>query len=315
MHKYNILIPVYNDKDSLLILLKEINEMSFNNNLRLNILIVDDGSDKNYEDGVFKDLTYLSINYIKLKRNVGHQEAIYIGMMYYRNQNIDKLIIMDGDGEDKPNDLLKLIKKSQDHEDKIIVAKRKKRSESILFKLLYKIYKISFYFLTGKIIDFGNFVLMSKNHINKLISMPEINNHLAASIIKSKLPIIKIPIDRGDRYLGKSKMNYESLILHGLKAISVFSNQVIVRIIIFSILLIFFLTIIVIFIFYIRFFTDFLIPGQATSALGLLMIFILVILTNSILISFLYSSINNNYYYEIEKNFESLIVVEKKSNK
>ena len=240
--------------------------------------------------------------------------ALYVGLLYCNQNNKENLIIMDGDGEDKPSDIKKILNESYNHPDKTIVARRLKRRDSILFKIMYFFYKILFFILTGKKINFGNFCFICKNHLKILLSHASLKQHLASTILKSQIPIKRISLDKGKRYFGKPKMNLENLIFLGLNAITVFSSQVIIRVIIISIIFFLILSIFFILVFYMRFFSDFLIPGQATYALGFLITINLIILVNSLLLSFMHSPLNSNndlkdYDYKnfllFEENFKN----------
>jgi polyisoprenyl-phosphate glycosyltransferase len=144
---------------------------------------------------------------------------------------------MDSDGEDRPSDLQHLYEASLQEPDKIIFAKRAKRSEGLVFRIGYLIYKSLFGLLTGKVIEFGNFSILPFRQAQKLAYVSEIWNHFPGGIIRSKLPYSSIPIERGTRLAGKSKMNFVSLVLHGLSAVSVHLDTVAVRILIGSLLM------------------------------------------------------------------------------
>ena len=296
MKDLNILIPTYNDKESISKLVLEINNESEKiKNFKINIIIIDDGSLENLNSKLFIGLNNISIFYLKLNKNYGHQMAIYVGLLYCNKNNKENLIIMDGDGEDKPSDIKKILDEAYTYPNTTIVARRSKRKDSFLFKVMYFFYKILFLILTGKKIDFGNFSFINKAHLKILLTHGTLKQHLASTILKSNISIKKISLDKGKRYFGKPKMNLENLIFLGLNAITVFSSQVIIRVIIFSIIFFIFLSIVFILIFYLRFFSDFLIPGQATYALGFLITINLIILVNSLLLSFMHSSLNLNY--------------------
>jgi len=307
-NKISIILPNYNDSASLNILIRELIKISFLHNYFFNLIIVDDGSTKKINLKV-EDKNNISINYLKLVTNMGHQKAIHVGLLYCYQKKISKVIVMDSDGEDKPTDIHKLISKSNELEHSIVVAKRKNRKESFIFRLMYNLYKILFYILTGKYINFGNFCLLNDTHIKKILIIPNSYNHLPASIIKSKFPIVRLPLSKGKRLAGKSKMNFTSLISLGLDAISIYSKEAIIRVIIFTTISSFILFLIAIFILYLRLFSNFLPIGQATSILFFLMIISFVFASICILLSILNTSklIKNveisNYkdFVEIEK--------------
>ncbi|MES2518269.1 MAG: glycosyltransferase [Bacteroidota bacterium] len=231
-----ILIPLYNDWDALDLLLQEIKKrVSVELYAKLSFVIVDDCS------SIVCDIERFSsynLSIIRLWRNVSHQKAIALGLSYLAQETeFESVIVMDSDGEDKPSDIQRLYDASLQEPDKIIFAKRAKRSEGFVFRVGYSIYKVLFGLLTGKVIEFGNFSILPFRQAKKLTYVSEIWNHFPGGIIRSKLPYSSIPIERGVRLAGKSKMNFVSLILHGLSAVSVHLDTVAVRILIGSLLM------------------------------------------------------------------------------
>jgi hypothetical protein len=173
---------------------------------------------------------------LRLYRNLGHQKAIAIGLSYVAEHlPTDKVIVMDADGEDAPADINKLAARSLEEPDKIIFAERNKRTESLLFRSFYVIYKLLFKLLTGKVITFGNFSLIPQSRLQNLVRVSEIWNNYPGGIIKSRIPYDSVLTNRATRLAGESKMNFVSLVLHGLSAISVMVDTTAVRILIFSI--------------------------------------------------------------------------------
>ena len=232
-----ILIPLYNDWDALELLLLEIKERnSAELFAQLSFVVVDDCSSVPCDIQRFSGY---NLSIIRLWRNVSHQKAIALGLAYLtQNVDFEKVIIMDSDGEDRPADIQALYEASVQNPDKIVFAKRSKRSEGLIFRLGYSIYKFLFGLLTGKTIEFGNFSILPFRQAQKLAYVSEIWNHFPGGIIRSKLPYTSIPIERGTRLAGKSKMNFVSLVLHGLSAVSVHLDTVAVRILIGSLVMI-----------------------------------------------------------------------------
>lgn len=279
-----ILIPVYNDWQSLLTLLSEIDRVMMNSKHAINIMVIDDGSPMpiptSYNNLVFKHIQDIEI--VRLSRNMGHQRAIAVGMVHVaREIEFDALIVMDSDGEDRPQDLPQLITEYLSQPDNIIVAGRNRRSEGMVFRLFYTIYKRLFALLTGVNIDFGNYSLIPQMYIDALIHDPNLWNHLAATIRRSKIPIAHLPTARGQRYSGQSSMNFTSLVLHGLSAISVYLDIAVVRILIFSLLIAVVAMLGIGVVVFLRVFTSLAIPGWATTAVGILSI----ILSQAVLFS------------------------------
>ena len=232
-----ILIPLYNDWDALELLLSEIKKRnSVELYAKLSFIVVDDCSSMPCDIQRFSGY---NLSIIRLWRNVSHQKAIALGLAYLtQNVDFEKVIVMDSDGEDRPTDIQALYEASIQDPDKIIFAKRSKRSEGLIFRLGYSIYKFLFVLLTGKTIEFGNFSILPFRQAQKLAYVSEIWNHFPGGIIRSKLPYTSIPIERGIRLAGKSKMNFVSLVLHGLSAVSVHLDTVAVRILIGSLVMI-----------------------------------------------------------------------------
>jgi len=233
-----IVIPQFNDWEALNMLIKKINEDLTKEILdNCTLLIVDDCSSKS-QSVPFTGFKGKHIKLLSLYRNLGHQKAIAIGLSYVAEHlDATKVIVMDADGEDVPADINALVAKSIEEPDKIIFAQRNKRTESFLFRSFYVIYKMVFKMLTGKVITFGNFSLIPQKRLQNLVRVSEIWNNYPGGIIKSRIPYSSIPTNRAKRLAGESKMNFVSLILHGLSAISVMIDTTAVRILIFSILM------------------------------------------------------------------------------
>jgi hypothetical protein len=232
MKTYKILIPVFNDWESLLSLLNNINTLKINNIAYLKILIIDDCSteilNKNIEFESFTD-----VEVIKNLKNIGHGKSIAYGINYLSKKNdFDYLIVMDGDGEDRPEEVKELILKSFDLPSLTITANRIKRSESAFFKLSYHLHKILTLVLTGHSIKFGNFMCIPKQDLNLIVS----NKNLFVSFSGTVSKFIKnktyIPSIRGVRYHGPTKMTFLKLIRHSLLIMSVFKIEVASRLLV-----------------------------------------------------------------------------------
>ena len=185
---------------------------------------------------------------LRLRRNVGHQKAITIGLSYLQDKILDssKVVIMDSDGEDRPETIDDVIKKLDNDLFDVVVSARGKRVESLKFRLFYQIYRWIFKFLTGYSICFGNYMAMKSDAMKRLLTYSELSTHIAGTVILSKCRIHFVPIDRGPRYAGQSKMNFSGLVLHGLRALMIFSDYVLVRIGLASIISIGFIGIVII---------------------------------------------------------------------
>jgi glycosyltransferase involved in cell wall biosynthesis len=264
-----IIIPIFNDWQSAEHLLSKVVSLKLPETTRTTIVLVDDGStdtpDFNKFTARFKDGLTKSI-VIRLNHNVGHQTAISVGLTYISQKlEANLVIVMDGDGEDNPTDILRLLEASRSNPGSIVVANRSERSESLFFRCAYSIYQFVFFLVTGQQISFGNFTLLPMNAVFVLINMPEMWLSYPASVLRSKMRIVGIPTRRTQRYFGKSQLALTGLVLHGLCAISAFSDRVAARLIIASIGFgtISIASVLVAFI--IKFFTGLATPGWATT--------------------------------------------------
>lgn len=168
--------------------------------------------------------------------NLGHQRAIAIGLhAAVEHSGADIIAVIDADGEDDPAGLEALIARldgAHGAECGIVVAQRNGRTETLSFRTFYRIYKGGFHALTGRRLDFGNFSVMPASVAQRLLHMPELWNHFPASMMRSRVPIAKVPTDRSHRYHGSSRMNFVSLVNHGLAAMAAFSDVVFARLLI-----------------------------------------------------------------------------------
>lgn len=229
--KINILLPVYNDWESVNLLLEDI-EKKLDLSL-IDITLINDCSTIN--PVIYKKFSKLKIKILSLKKNYGSQKAINIGLKYL-NQNkvyFDYYLIMDSDGEDKAEDLQTLLNMAKENNRSIIFASRGKRQDSFAFYFLYKIYLSFFFIFTGVNINCGNFSCIPKEKISEVTELKNSQIHHSASILRSNLSYKKIKCDRGKRFMGKSKMSFKKLILHGLNAMAIFFKIILIRLCIF----------------------------------------------------------------------------------
>lgn len=285
-----IVMPVYNDWFSAFQLIGNIDSLLSDKSINLYIYVVDDASTETYSKYIIPKLTNVTnLTIIQAIKNLGHQRAIAVGLCFIGDEcnHYDAVIIADSDGEDRPEDIFRLIDCYINNNNFIYVGQRVARSENTIFKVSYYFYKKLFKFFTGKLIDFGNFCLIPKRELKKIILMPELWNHTAATIVRSKAPLKKLPTRRGVRYGGKSTMNLTSLVIHGLCAISVFLDILLVRILI-GIFFVGALTATATFsILFLRIFTELSIPGWASTMIALAGIVFLQSITFLIISSFI----------------------------
>ena len=230
MKKFIILIPLFNDWKSVSKLLKEIDLQTNNWEAEVSVIIVNDASteERSGLEFNFKKIKLLKI--LNMKENRVHQRCIAAGLKYIcKNENFDRVIIMDADGEDRPEELNDLFKKAQENPDSTITGNRFKRSEGIIFVVLYEIHKLLTLIFAGKLIRFGNFSCLPKDHVQQLIQKPYLWNSYSSSVVRTINDRTSIPSIRGTRYVLPSKMNFTGLVFHSLTIISVFKNIVIIR--------------------------------------------------------------------------------------
>ena len=289
------ILPTYNDEKNLLKLLYEIQKNLSKLHYNLKFFIINDGSTKKFNIvNQIKNSTQ-----VNLKNNEGNQKAISVGLRYLKekNQNFEYIFVMDSDGEDDPRNLLKLIDQAikQDNQ-KIIFASRMRRNEGFLFNIFYFFYKILFNILTGHKINFGNYSCLPKQFLEKVCDLPMIETHFSAPIIKSGIPYSSIPCDKGLRYSGKSSMKFTKFIIHAMKSLSVFYEEILTRFLVFSFVGILFNIFLIICIFFIKFFSTSIILGWSSNmVLGLTII--ITILTFMFFLS-LIMLINKNTFLD-----------------
>ncbi|RST86282.1 glycosyltransferase [Aquibium carbonis] len=230
-----IVVPVFNDWDSLRILIAELARSLADETGPVHLLVVDDGSTE-ADTGFAEALAETGIEgtLVRLVRNVGHQRAIAIGLCHAVRTPAEAIVIMDGDGEDRPQDVPLLLRALRVNAGSIVVAERGRRSEGLRFTLFYRLYRQIFSLLTGTQITFGNFSAMDRAVARRLTAMHELLLHVPATMLRSRCPIIRVAADRGHRFAGLSKMNLVSLVVHGLSSVAVFSERTFTRILLFS---------------------------------------------------------------------------------
>lgn len=287
-----VVTPVLNDWASFQTLLDKLDTRLAGHCARLKIVAVNDGSalsppihlERSYR-------TIRSVEILDLAVNLGHQRAIAVGLAHASRLKPDCVVVMDSDGEDKPEDVAYLVARFAAEPNHIHVVERGRRSETFGFRLFYFFYKLAFFFGTGTKIAHGNFCLIPGRSLQGLLHSPNTWNNLAASIVRSRLPYLACKMDRGVRYEGRSHMSFTALLLHGMSALSVYLDIVTARLLIGSGFLLALLVAAMFSVLGIRFFTDLAIPGWTTAAAGILSIIILqiVLLASSVLFTLLHN--------------------------
>ena len=230
MKKFLIIIPVYNDWESLKKLLNQIDEtIKEYDFLEFQCIIVNDASNLK-EPKIIKPKNIKFIKIMNMKENRGHARCNAFGIRYaFQNEEFDYLILMDGDGEDRPIEIKSFIDKIQNEPDKSVVAKRVKRSEGLIFQNLYTLHKLITFIFTGKKINFGNYSCLTKMDVEKIFSKASLWSSYSGTIKKYIKNYNEINSSRGLRYFGPSKMSLINLIVHSFSIIAVFRYQVLLR--------------------------------------------------------------------------------------
>lgn len=291
-----IVMPVYNDWAAVARLLPLVDATLNAVGRRARILLVDDASTLQPASGWPRDFGSVdSVAILRLRRNLGHQRAIAIGLVYvYQNfvsgqkPGIAGLVVMDADGEDRPQDLPALLEAfAAEGGKKIVFAARVKRLEGLWFRFSYQGYRSLHKALTGVTVRVGNFSIMPPEALGRLVVVSEIWNHYAAAVLRSRIPYTEIPIPRGPRLEGRSRMDFVALLVHGLSAISVFSDVVGARLLALTAFLVAVVTAFIGAIAGVRLFTGLEIPVWAGYATGILLVVLIQALVVSLALVFI----------------------------
>jgi len=225
-----VVAPVYEDTEAASQLLLDLGRAFCAAHMDVRILFVDDGSRAPLAEKLHSE-SHFQVEVLRLRRNVGHQRAIALGIAHvHEHIGCDAVVVMDADGEDRPEDAVALVARCREQANaRIIFAQRTRRSESPLFQACYRFYQLLHWLLTGIRVRVGNFSAVPGSCLPALVTLPSLWNHYAAAIFQARLPRALLPTVRGQRYHGRSKMNFVALVIHGLQAISVFIEIVAVR--------------------------------------------------------------------------------------
>src|SRR5262245_30915346 len=315
------MISVYNDWDALELLISGLDKVLAETEFEVDILLINDGSTNGPDRRRWVKQRYQAIGGIEileLSRNLGHQRAIAVGLAHVRHKRrCDAVVIMDADGEDSPEDVPRLIEAfASQQESRVIFAQRVERSESGVFKLFYGLYKAAYFLLTGAKVRFGNFSVVPYDLLPRLTAVSEIWNHYAAGIMKARIPYVEIPTKRGRRLSGLSRMNFVSLVIHGLGAVSVHSDVIGVRALVAMLSLILVSVAGILVVVVLRVFTDLAIPGWASfvtlsffvllmQAVMMALLFVFIILSNRSNLVFIPHRDYENFVLSVERVYSS----------
>ena len=280
--KLVILMPLYNDWGALSILLPALERELSAHGLRAEVLMVDDGSTVPAPPSLGENSynAIQSVDILSLRRNLGHQRAIAMGLCYIEaNRPCHAVVVMDCDGEDDPRDVPRLVTECLANErQKIIFAARARRAESLAFKFFYHLYRLVHFLLTGVKVRVGNFSVIPWPALERLVAVSELWNHYAAAVYKARLPMALVATQRGPRLAGRSHMNLVALVVHGLSAMAVFGDRIGVRLLIVVSAGMILAGGALIGVVAIRLFTNLAIPGWATYASGILLVILIQML-------------------------------------
>ena len=286
--RLTVIMPVYDDWQSAALLIREIGSAMTGSGYAVDIVAVDDCSTEPPPPRLDPGPDIAAVEVLMLAANMGHQRAIAVGLMAVAERSsLDVVAVMDADGEDRPAELRTMADRAASVPGRAIVAQRSERSEGLLFKAFYALYTRLFMLLTGQRINFGNFTVLQAGHVRRVIGNAHIWNNFPAALLHSRLAVEYVPTRRGKRHAGQSRMNFISLVAHGLGAISVHAEAVFVRILFASLVLLLVSVGLGAGALYMKLFTGLAIPNWATTVLGFALVISIQALMMPILMAFL----------------------------
>jgi polyisoprenyl-phosphate glycosyltransferase len=301
-----VLIPSFNDWDALRLLLPRVDRALRDVEPAVSVLVVDDASTEPVpEDWPGQRFPALqTIEILHLRGNMGHQRAIALGLYHLHEfTDAEAVIIMDGDGEDRAEDLPALLAEFENGGGaEVVFAARTKRCESIAFQFFYQAYRLIHHVLTGVEVRVGNFSVVPRAALRRLTASADLWNHYAAAVLRARLPRRLLPLARGPRLAGESKMNFVSLLVHGLTAMSVFSDQVSARLLAASAGFAVLAAALMVAAVCVRMFTDLAIPGWTTYTIGALLGLVVQCVTFTILFAFMIASRRNSVGFILQRD-------------
>ncbi len=229
-------IPIYDDWESASALLARIDAVAAEMGLAADVFLIDDGSSMTPGDEIAGPFNALGrVEVLHLRRNLGHQRAIAVGLAYLHDREQPaRVVVMDGDGQDAPEDVPQLLDMLDHQPNGVVFAARARRSESLTFRFFYQAYKALHLVLTGMKVEVGNFSAVSATALDRLVAVSELWNHYAAAVYKARIPSTNVPIARAQRLAGETHMKFVNLAAHGLSAMSVHGEVIGVRLLVAS---------------------------------------------------------------------------------
>lgn len=286
-----VLIPIYNDWAAVALLIQKLDQVLTDARLNADVLLVDDGSTMappvRWPTDRWQAIGRVDV--LSLRRNVGHQRAIAIALAFVDQKRApDTLVVMDGDGEDAPEDVPRLLECLRQSSDApVVFAERTRRSESRTFRMFYALYRWVHLLLTGIPVRVGNFSVIPFAQLRRLVVVSELWNHYAAAVFKARLPRASVPTTRAARLAGTSRMNFVDLVTHGLSALSVHSELIGVRLFVVAATLVALMAAGVMGVLAIGVFTPVPMPSWTSTAVGLLLIVLFQVVAFAALFAFL----------------------------
>ena len=230
MKKITIVLPLFNDWKSANIILNKINKIFFKSNFAVHVVIINDCSTNKITIGKTKFPFIKKIEIINLKKNLGSQKAIFIGLQYlYLNKNKSTIVVMDSDGEDNPSKIISLVKKVKNNPKYFVFVERTKRLENFFLKFLNKIRLIITYLLTGKYFNIGNFSAFNSNLLKSILANKNLSLAYCSGVVKNHDKLIFLGFPKKKRFYGSSKVNIFFLLKYSINIISIFYKSVLLR--------------------------------------------------------------------------------------
>jgi len=267
-------IPVFNDSKSAALLLEQLDAVAATLPHDFAVVFVDDGSREEECAALPGPTPHIpAVEVLRLRRNLGHQRAIAIGLSFIAAEtDADYVVVMDGDGEDCPSSLPQLLAAAQGSGHAAVFAERLRRHDGAGFMVGYRTFRLLHKLFVGRDVKVGNFSILPRPVLERVVGVSEIWNHYAAGVFHARIPIVQVPIARGRRLAGESKMNLPSLVMHGICALSVWSDVIVSRLFVIVAGLMVAVVAALVAVVTIKLFTTAAIPGWATFAAGMLVI-------------------------------------------
>jgi hypothetical protein len=285
-----VFAPIYNDWEAASSLLEDLDGAFAELPATVTVVFIDDGSTQPapeaFARGPFRHLAAAGV--LRLRRNLGHQRAIAVGLVWaFEHARADCIVLMDGDGEDRPQYIPQLVREAERLQwSHVVFAARVRRLESAWFTLCYHCYRWLHKLLTGVSVRVGNFSVIPARQLRALVVAPELWNHYAASVFRIRAPFTTVPVPRALRYAGRSKMNFVALMIHGLSAMSLYSDIIGTRLLIVVAGLIIFNALAIVSLLAVRIVNPLAMPIWAATAFGLSAVLLLQGLTFALALAF-----------------------------